>query len=158
MVTQDAPPELPEGVTVLGRLSDDELADEYGRAWVFCLPSSYEGFGIPYAEAMTAGLPVVATPNVGARYVTDEGAVGSLVELPGSAVHWPTCSPTATSASGSRPPAGPARSRSTCGGSRSATKRSTGRRCAAWADVDHARGNVHDEVRHRSGRGPSTGP
>ena len=71
----------PRGVTVLGRLSDDELADEYGRAWLFCLPSSYEGFGIPYAEAMTAGLPLVATPNVGARYVTGEGASGVLVEL-----------------------------------------------------------------------------
>ena len=82
MVTQDAPSVVPEGVTVLGRLSDDELADEYGRAWLFCLPSSYEGFGIPYAEAMTAGLPVVATPNVGARYVTGEGASGVLVELP----------------------------------------------------------------------------
>ena len=33
----------------------------------------YEGFGIPYAEAMTAGVPVVATPNGGARFVTEEG-------------------------------------------------------------------------------------
>ena len=82
MVSQDAPADLPDGVSALGRLSDEELAREYGRAWVFCLPSSYEGFGIPYAEAMTAGLPVVATPNVGARFVTDEGAVGELVELP----------------------------------------------------------------------------
>jgi glycosyltransferase involved in cell wall biosynthesis len=81
MVTQDAPEDLPEGVVALGRLSDAELADEYRTAWVFCLPSTYEGFGIPYAEAMTAGLPVVATPNVGARYVTDEGRYGVLTEL-----------------------------------------------------------------------------
>ena len=64
-----------------GRLDDDALADEYRRAWVFCLPSSYEGFGIPYAEAMAAGLPVVATPNVGARFVTDEGRYGALAPL-----------------------------------------------------------------------------
>lgn len=81
MVTQDAPSEVGEGVRVLGRLSDDELAAAYAAGWVFCLPSTYEGFGIPYAEAMLSGLPVVATPNVGARYVTDEGRAGVLVEL-----------------------------------------------------------------------------
>lgn len=81
MVTQDAPDELPDGVVALGRLTDDELADEYRRAWVFCLPSSYEGFGIPYAEAMAAGLPVVATPNVGARFVTDDARYGVLPPL-----------------------------------------------------------------------------
>ena len=81
MVTQDAPFFVPDGVEVLGRLSDAELAHEYRRAWVFCLPSSYEGFGIPYAEAMSAGLPIVATPNLGARFVTDNGAHGVLSEL-----------------------------------------------------------------------------
>ena len=81
MVTQDAPADLPDGVVALGRLTDDELAVEYRRAWVFCLPSTYEGFGIPYAEAMAAGLPVVATPNVGARFVTDEGRFGVLASL-----------------------------------------------------------------------------
>jgi glycosyltransferase involved in cell wall biosynthesis len=81
MVTQDAPSLLPEGVVALGRLTDDELVEEYRRAWVFCLPSTYEGFGIPYAEAMAAGLPIVATPNVGARYVTDEGRFGILTNL-----------------------------------------------------------------------------
>jgi phosphatidylinositol alpha-mannosyltransferase len=81
MVTQDAPASLPEGVTALGRLDDEALAEEYRRAWVFCLPSSYEGFGIPYAEAMAAGVPVVATPNAGARYVTDEGRFGILRDI-----------------------------------------------------------------------------
>jgi glycosyltransferase involved in cell wall biosynthesis len=81
MVTQDAPSMLPDGVEALGRLSDEDLAREYRAAWVFCLPSAYEGFGIPYAEAMTSGVPVVATPNHGARYVTDDGRYGVLVEL-----------------------------------------------------------------------------
>lgn len=80
MVTADAPSSLPDGVEALGRLSDEELAQEYSRAWIFCLPSTYEGFGIPYAEAMTAGVPVVATPNPGSRYVLDEGRVGSIVD------------------------------------------------------------------------------
>ncbi|WP_194397263.1 glycosyltransferase family 4 protein [Microbacterium atlanticum] len=83
MVTQDAPSELPDGVQALGRLSDDELAQEYRRAWAFCLPSAYEGFGIPYAEAMTAGLPVIATPNPGARFVTGDGRYGVLTDMAG---------------------------------------------------------------------------
>lgn len=81
MVTRDAPVDPGPGIRVLGRLSDEDLADAYRRAWVFCLPSSYEGFGIPYAEAMSSGLPVVATPNVGARYVSDEGRAAVLAEL-----------------------------------------------------------------------------
>lgn len=81
MVTQDAPPAPGDGVRVLGRLTDEELAEAFARAWVFCLPSTYEGFGIPYAEALAAGVPVVSTPNVGARYVTDGGRAGVLADL-----------------------------------------------------------------------------
>ena len=61
MVAEDAPEA--RNVTVLGRVSDDELAELYRQAWVFCLPSTYEAFGIPYVEAMASGCPVVATPN-----------------------------------------------------------------------------------------------
>lgn len=78
MVCDDAPPA--EGVHVLGRLTDDELADRYARAWVFCLPSSYEGFGVPYIEAMASGTPVVATHNDGANEVLAGGTYGALVD------------------------------------------------------------------------------
>ncbi|GAA2982150.1 glycosyltransferase involved in cell wall biosynthesis [Microbacterium terrae] len=81
MVCRDAPDDPGPGVVVLGELTDAELVAAYQRAWVFCLPSDYEGFGIPYAEAMASGLPIVATPNIGARYVTDEGRAGVLSEL-----------------------------------------------------------------------------
>lgn len=83
MVCRDAPPDPGPGIRVLGALDDGELIAAYQRAWAFCLPSDYEGFGIPYAEAMSCGVPVVATPNPGARYVTDEGRAGVVTPLSG---------------------------------------------------------------------------
>ena len=58
--------------------SESDLADLYRRAWVFCLPSTYEGFGIPYIESMACGTPVVATPNAGARELLEDGKWGVL--------------------------------------------------------------------------------
>lgn len=78
MVCEDAPPH--RNVTVLGRVNEAELAALYRRAWVFCLPSAYEGFGIPYVEAMASGTPVVASPNVGAREVLGDGQWGVVAE------------------------------------------------------------------------------
>ena len=47
-------------VTWLGDVSRAELAAEYNRASVFCLPSVQEGFGIVLLEATAAGKPIVA--------------------------------------------------------------------------------------------------
>jgi phosphatidyl-myo-inositol alpha-mannosyltransferase len=81
MVCRDAPADPGPGITILGEVSDTQLTEAYQRAWAFCLPSDYEGFGIPYAEAMASGVPVVATPNIGARYVTEDGAAGLVTPL-----------------------------------------------------------------------------
>ncbi len=56
--------------------SDEELARLYQKAWVFAYPSVYEGFGIPYVEAMATGTAVCCTPNEGARYVLNDGEYG----------------------------------------------------------------------------------
>ena len=66
------------GVHFCGKVDSATLVDLYQRAWVFCMPSSYEGFGVPYVEAMACGTPVVATHNAGAREVLDEGRFGVL--------------------------------------------------------------------------------
>jgi phosphatidyl-myo-inositol alpha-mannosyltransferase len=62
----------------LGRVPHERLTELYRQAWVFCLPSTYEGFGVPYAEAMASGTAVVATPNRGACEVTKSGLAGTL--------------------------------------------------------------------------------
>lgn len=67
-----------EGVHWMPAPSDQEVSDLLRRAWAFCLPSSYEGFGIPYLEAMAHGVPVVASPNPGARGLLAEGRYGVL--------------------------------------------------------------------------------
>jgi phosphatidyl-myo-inositol alpha-mannosyltransferase len=71
-------PEHP-GVTYLTGVSDAELADLYRRAWVYASPSTYEGFGLPYLEAMACGTPVVASENPGSVDVLDRGRCGLLV-------------------------------------------------------------------------------
>lgn len=62
------------------RPNDEELAALYRKAWVFAYPSRYEGFGIPYLEAMASGTAVLTSPNQGARYVLDDGTYGVVSE------------------------------------------------------------------------------
>lgn len=67
------------GVTYFGQLDTSTLAKLYRRAHVFCMPSTYEGFGIPYLEAMASGTLVVTTPNPGADEILHHGQYGCIV-------------------------------------------------------------------------------
>lgn len=53
-----------DGVDMLGRVTDTELATLYAGAHAFLFPSLYEGFGIPPIEAQAFGCPV-ASSNAG---------------------------------------------------------------------------------------------
>lgn len=66
------------GVRYFPAPSDAELVRLYQQAWVYASPSTYEGFGLPYLEAMASGTPVVATPNPGSREVLGDGRFGCL--------------------------------------------------------------------------------
>lgn len=67
------------GIRWFTKLESKELATLYKQAWVFCLPSSYEGFGRPYVEALACGTAVVATLNPGALEILAQGEYGSIV-------------------------------------------------------------------------------
>jgi glycosyltransferase involved in cell wall biosynthesis len=53
--------EPPGNVTWLGSVSDEELASLYRGARCLVYASLYEGFGIPVAEALACGCPVVTS-------------------------------------------------------------------------------------------------
>jgi glycosyltransferase involved in cell wall biosynthesis len=53
--------EAPANVTWLGDVPDDELARQYRGARCLVYASLYEGFGIPVAEALACGCPVVTS-------------------------------------------------------------------------------------------------
>jgi glycosyltransferase involved in cell wall biosynthesis len=68
------------GVTYHTGIDDDQLARLYNRAWVYASPSTYEGFGLPYLEAMACGTAVVAAPNAGSAEVLADGRYGRLAD------------------------------------------------------------------------------
>jgi glycosyltransferase involved in cell wall biosynthesis len=53
----------PSAVRVLGRISDAELAVVLRGATALVMPSLAEGFGLPVAEAMAVGTPVICTDD-----------------------------------------------------------------------------------------------
>ncbi|MGG3309614.1 glycosyltransferase family 4 protein [Paenibacillus lautus] len=69
-----------DGVTYFNNLTNEALASLYRKAHIFCMPSTYEGFGLPYLEAMASGTLVVTTPNPGADEILDNGKYGVIVK------------------------------------------------------------------------------
>jgi len=70
---------LGETVVLLGEVSRAQLSVEYVSADCFCLPSVQEGFGLVFAEAMAAGLPVVACRAAAVPEIVAHHRTGLLV-------------------------------------------------------------------------------
>jgi glycosyltransferase involved in cell wall biosynthesis len=77
-----------DSIEFLGRVSDEELDAEYGRATLFALPgrarltppAQGEGFGLVFIEAGAYGLPAIAGRAGGAIEAVDHGVTGLLVD------------------------------------------------------------------------------
>jgi glycosyltransferase involved in cell wall biosynthesis len=67
--------EPPTNVTWLGEVGDDELAALYRGARCLVYASLYEGFGIPVAEALACGCPVVTSRDSPMATLAGEDAV-----------------------------------------------------------------------------------
>ncbi len=63
------------GIEITGWLPREQLIDLYRRAWAFVYPSTFEGFGMPVAEALAAGVPVACSDIPPLREVAGECAI-----------------------------------------------------------------------------------
>jgi phosphatidylinositol alpha-mannosyltransferase len=73
---------VPEGVTMLGRVSDPDKARVLASIDVFAAPNiGGESFGIVLLEAMAAGAPIVASNLDAFTRVLDNGALGALATV-----------------------------------------------------------------------------
>lgn len=66
---------LENEIVFTGRVEDDELPAFYQRADVFVFTSLFEGFGMPLAEAMASGVPVVAFDTTTSPEIVDSAGL-----------------------------------------------------------------------------------
>lgn len=74
----------PPFVRLAGELAVERLVELYGASDAMVSPSSFEGFGLTFAEAMACGCPVVGVAATSVPEVVGEG--GILVERPDGAL------------------------------------------------------------------------
>lgn len=71
---------IEHAVTCTGFVAQDELADHYRLADVFAMPSTGEGFGVVFLEALACGTPVLAGNRDGSVDALDGGRLGHLLD------------------------------------------------------------------------------
>jgi glycosyltransferase involved in cell wall biosynthesis len=71
---------LADKVELLGHIDHGRLMAELGNAAVFLLPSRQENSPMAIAEAMAAGLPVIASNRCGMPFMVTENSTGFLID------------------------------------------------------------------------------
>lgn len=71
---------IADRVELLGHISHVRLEEELANASVFFLPSRQENAPMAIAEAMAAGVPVIASNRCGMPYMVEEGRTGFLID------------------------------------------------------------------------------
>ena len=71
-------------VDFLGHLPENELVEIFNKCHVLIVPSSYEGYGIAYVEAMGFGLPAIARKAGASGEIIEHEQNGFLLETDGS--------------------------------------------------------------------------
>ena len=84
-----APPGAAERVRALGIGAADAQPERYGRAWVTCLPSTHDSFGMALLESLACGTPLVTTTHSCPAGARARGGDRRPVPARGSARHWP---------------------------------------------------------------------
>ncbi len=67
--------EFKNDVIFTGYISDEELADIYAGAEALCYVSIFEGFGLPVAEAMKSGTPVITSNTSSMQEIGGDAAL-----------------------------------------------------------------------------------
>jgi glycosyltransferase involved in cell wall biosynthesis len=74
-----------EDILFTGRVPDQDLVQIYNQAELFVYPSLFEGFGFPPLEAMSCGLPVIASDTSSLKEVVGDAGIlvppGNNIEL-----------------------------------------------------------------------------
>jgi phosphatidylinositol alpha-1,6-mannosyltransferase len=68
-----------ERVRCMGAVGRETLIEAYRMADIFVMPSTGEGFGIAFLEAMASGTPAIGLDVAGARDALGEGELGTAV-------------------------------------------------------------------------------
>jgi glycosyltransferase involved in cell wall biosynthesis len=80
----EAPPEVRERVELMGLGDPGRQHERYGRAWITCLPSTNDSFGMALIESLACGTPLVTTTHSAPHELVEAGVTGELCE-PGDA-------------------------------------------------------------------------